>query len=102
MVSMKPIFRVPKEFVAFRPFRYLRNPMSLGVPILVLELGLYESSTSILRLALALSLFLHLVVFYVEEPGLERRFWGLMVANIWCPQILSSRKLFNHLRDCGT
>jgi protein-S-isoprenylcysteine O-methyltransferase Ste14 len=64
----------PKEFVAFGPFRYLRNPMSLGGVILMTGLGLYESSVCILLLAAALFLFLHLLVVYVEEPGLERRF----------------------------
>jgi len=64
----------PKEFVAFGPFRYLRNPMTLGAVILMLGLGLYESSVSILLLALALFLLFHVVVVHVEEPGLERRF----------------------------
>ncbi len=64
----------PKEFVAFGPFRYLRNPMSLGAVILMLGLGLYESSVSILLLALALFLFIYVIVVYVEEPGLEKRF----------------------------
>jgi protein-S-isoprenylcysteine O-methyltransferase Ste14 len=64
----------PKEFVAFGPFRYMRNPMSLGAVILMLGLGLYESSVSILLLAWALFLFFHVVVVYVEEPGLEKRF----------------------------
>jgi protein-S-isoprenylcysteine O-methyltransferase Ste14 len=48
--------------------------MSLGAVVLVLGLGLHESSESILLLALALFLALHLIVVYVEEPGLERRF----------------------------
>ena len=64
----------PKEFVAFGPFRYLRNPMSIGVVIVMLGLGLYESSVSILLFAVAMFLFLHLLVVYVEEPGLEKRF----------------------------
>ena len=64
----------PKKFVAFGPFCYMRNPMSLGAVILMLGLGLYESSVSILLLALALFLFFHVVVVYVEEPGLEKRF----------------------------
>ena len=65
---------LPKEFVAFGPFRYLRNPMSLGAVILMFGLGLYESSVSILLLALALFFFVHIIVVYVEEPGLEKRF----------------------------
>ena len=60
--------------MAFGPFRYVRNPMSLGAVTLMMGLGLYEESISVLLLALLLFLFLHLVVIYVEEPGLERRF----------------------------
>jgi protein-S-isoprenylcysteine O-methyltransferase Ste14 len=48
--------------------------MSLGGVTLMTGLGLYESSVCILLLAAALFLFLHLLVVYVEEPGLERRF----------------------------
>jgi len=65
---------LPREFVAFGPFRHVRNPMSLGFVILMLGLGLYASSVSVLLFALALFLFLHLIVVYVEEPGLEKRF----------------------------
>ena len=60
--------------MAFGPFRYLRNPMSLGAVIAMLGLGLYESSVLILLLALALFLFFHVIVVCVEEPGLEKRF----------------------------
>jgi protein-S-isoprenylcysteine O-methyltransferase Ste14 len=64
----------PREFVAFGPFRYLPNPMSLGGVILMAGLGLYESSGCILLLAAVLFLFFHLLVVYMEEPGLARRF----------------------------
>jgi len=47
--------------------------MSLGAVTLMMGLGLYEASISVLLLALLLFLFPHLVVIYVEEPGLERR-----------------------------
>jgi len=65
---------LPTVFVAFGPFRYVRNPMSLGVVLLFFGLGLYESSLSIVVFAALLFLFLHMVVIYVEEPGLEKRF----------------------------
>jgi protein-S-isoprenylcysteine O-methyltransferase Ste14 len=64
----------PKEFVAFGPFRYVRNPMSLGAVALFCGLGLFECSLSLLLFAVLLFVFLHLVVIFVEEPGLERRF----------------------------
>jgi protein-S-isoprenylcysteine O-methyltransferase Ste14 len=64
----------PKEFVAFGPFQYVRNPMSLGVVVLFCGLGLFERSLSMLFFAALLLAFLHSVVIFVEEPGLERRF----------------------------
>jgi protein-S-isoprenylcysteine O-methyltransferase Ste14 len=64
----------PREFVAFGPFRYVRNPMSLGAVILMVGLGFYGLSVCILLLAATLFLLLHLLVVYVEEPGLEKRF----------------------------
>jgi protein-S-isoprenylcysteine O-methyltransferase Ste14 len=82
----------PKEFVASGPFRYVRNPMSLGIVVFMVGLGLYESSVSILLLALALFLALHLIVVYVEEPGLERRFGQSYLdyrrsVNRWLPKL---------------
>jgi protein-S-isoprenylcysteine O-methyltransferase Ste14 len=64
----------PKEFVAWGPFRYVRNPMSLGWVIFMLGLGLYESSVLVILFAVALFSFLHAIVVFVEEPGLEKRF----------------------------
>jgi|SRR5579872_1803827 len=64
----------PTEFVASGPFRYVRNPMSLGWVTLMLGLGLYESSVTVVLSAAALFLLLHLIVVYGEEPGLEKRF----------------------------
>ena len=82
----------PKEFVAFGPFRYTRNPMSLGAVTLIAGLGLFERSISILLLGLALFLVFHLVVVYMEEPGLERRFGESYLAykgsvNRWLPKM---------------
>ena len=86
----------PREFVAFGPFRYLRNPMSLGGVILMTGLGLYESSASILLLGAAVFLFLHLMVVYVEEPGLEKRFGESYRAykrsvNRWLPRFSGNK-----------
>lgn len=64
----------PKEFVAFGPFRYMRNPMSFGAVTLLCGLGLLERSLSLLLFALLLLLLLHLLVVFLEEPGLEKRF----------------------------
>ncbi|MBV9007851.1 MAG: hypothetical protein JO354_01625 [Verrucomicrobia bacterium] len=64
----------PTEFIAFGPFRYVRNPMSLGAVILLTGLALWNRSGCALALAALAFVFLHAVVIFVEEPGLERRF----------------------------
>ena len=66
--------------------------MSLGVVVLMIGLGLYERSVSILLFACALFVLLHLVVVYVEEPGLAIRFDPIYQAykrsvNRWVPKI---------------
>lgn len=64
----------PAEFVAFGPFRYARNPMSLGGVTLFLGLALVTQSVSVLLVTLLIFVVMHLNVVYVEEPGLEKRF----------------------------
>jgi protein-S-isoprenylcysteine O-methyltransferase Ste14 len=63
-----------REFVTSGPFRYVRNPMCLGALTLMMGLGLYEKSISVLLLGLLLFLFFHGDVVYWEEPALEKRF----------------------------
>jgi protein-S-isoprenylcysteine O-methyltransferase Ste14 len=65
---------MPREFVATGPFRFVRNPMSLGGVIFMVGIALWHRSTLALGLAAALFAFFHAVVVYVEEPGLEKRF----------------------------
>jgi protein-S-isoprenylcysteine O-methyltransferase Ste14 len=65
---------MPREFVATGPFRFVRNPMSLGGVVLMTGIALWHRSAFGLGLAAALFLVVHLVVVYLEEPGLEKRF----------------------------
>lgn len=65
---------LPKDFLASGPFRFVRNPMSLAGVILFVGIALWHRSTLALGLAAGLFVLFHLVVVYVEEPGLERRF----------------------------
>jgi protein-S-isoprenylcysteine O-methyltransferase Ste14 len=65
---------MPREFVATGPFRFVRNPMSLGGVVLLTGIALWHRSAFALGLAAALFLVMHLVVVYLEEPGLEKRF----------------------------
>jgi protein-S-isoprenylcysteine O-methyltransferase Ste14 len=65
---------LPKEFLASGPFRFTRNPMSLAGVVLMVGIALWNRSGLALVLAVALFLVFHLVIVYVEEPGLEVRF----------------------------
>lgn len=86
----------PKEFTIAGPFRYTRNPMSLGLVVFTLGLGFQASSLSILLLALFLFLLLHVLVICVEEPGLEQRFGESYRAykrtvSRWLPSLRTTR-----------
>jgi protein-S-isoprenylcysteine O-methyltransferase Ste14 len=65
---------MPREFVATGPFRFVRNPMSLGGVFLLTGIALWHRSAFGLGFAAAWFLIVHLMVVYVEEPGLEKRF----------------------------
>ncbi len=65
---------MPREFVASGPFRFVRNPMSLGGVVLMTGIALCHRSVLGLALAVVLFVVFHLVVVFLEEPGLVRRF----------------------------
>lgn len=67
-------FDPPREFVASGPYRYVRNPMYLGGAAVILGAGLAVASPSIVVLALAFLLVMHLFVVVHEEPTLADRF----------------------------
>ena len=67
---------MPREFVATGPFRFVRNPMSVGALVLLIGMALWHRSAFGLGFAAAMFLVNHLVVVHVEEPGLEKRFGG--------------------------
>jgi len=81
---------IPDKFVVLGPFRYVRNPMSLGAVTMMCGLSLFCRSISILLLSALLFLFMHIFVVFVEEPGLEKRFGASYVqykhsVNRWLP-----------------
>ncbi len=70
------IFDPPTQFVAIGPYRYVRNPMYLGAWMVLIGLGLYLRSVSILLFTLPWLLLIHLFVVGYEEPNLRSRFGG--------------------------
>lgn len=67
-------FDPPREFVASGPYRYVRNPMYLGAAAVILGAGLAFSSPSIVMLAFAFLMTMHLFVVVHEEPTLTAKF----------------------------
>jgi protein-S-isoprenylcysteine O-methyltransferase Ste14 len=65
---------IPTKFVVFGPFRYVRNPMSLGGVTMMFGLALFSRSISILLFSAILFLALHVIVVFWEESFLEKRY----------------------------
>jgi protein-S-isoprenylcysteine O-methyltransferase Ste14 len=64
----------PTELVVSGLYRYVRNPMYLGVFILLLgEVALFQS-TDLLEYTAGCVLFINLTVVFYEEPALRRKF----------------------------
>jgi protein-S-isoprenylcysteine O-methyltransferase Ste14 len=81
---------IPTKFVVVGPFRYVRNPMSLGGVIMTFGLALFCRSVSILLFSAILFLSLHGIVVHWEESFLETRYGESYVqykhsVNRWLP-----------------
>lgn len=86
---------LPAEFIGFGPFRYVRNPMTLGAVAMICGLGFFSRSISIVIFAAIFSVAMHGFVVFVEEPGLEQRFGPSYLrykqaVNRWLPSKPSS------------
>lgn len=64
----------PEKFVDIGPYRYLRNPMLLGIVLMVLGEGLFFRSPGILVYTLILFIVLHCYVVLHEEKVLAASF----------------------------
>jgi protein-S-isoprenylcysteine O-methyltransferase Ste14 len=64
----------PKVLVSRGPYRVVRNPMYVGVLLILLGEGIVFASQTILGYALLAWLFFHLFVVFYEEPTLRRKF----------------------------
>ncbi len=67
-------WHLPKDFLVWGPFRFVRNPMSLSAIVLLLGIALWHRSTLALAVAAVVFGIFHAVVVCIEEPGLEGRF----------------------------
>jgi protein-S-isoprenylcysteine O-methyltransferase Ste14 len=64
----------PKQLVVQGLYRYVRNPMYLGVLLLLLGEAAFFRSTALLQYSLAWFVVVNLVVVLYEEPSLRSRF----------------------------
>lgn len=69
-------FDAPRQLVAVGPYRWVRNPMYLGAGLIVVGYGFYVHSLSVLLLAAAMWIAVHLFVYFYEEPTLRAKFNG--------------------------
>jgi len=64
----------PRHLVVTGWYRYVRNPMYVGVASLIIGQGLLFGRTSILEWSLVFWVLTHLFVVFYEEPHLRRTF----------------------------
>jgi protein-S-isoprenylcysteine O-methyltransferase Ste14 len=69
-----PAFPDPGVFISRGPYKYVRNPMAEGGLVALAGWGAYRLSVSTLILVVVMAGLMHLIVVYIEEPKLERRF----------------------------
>ncbi len=86
----------PERFVAVGPYRYVRNPMAIGLFLVLAAEACLYLSWWVAAYAVAIISLVATFVLLVEEPGLERRFGPLYCAyknqvSRWIPQRPSAR-----------
>ena len=64
----------PKQLVARGLYRFVRNPMYVGVLLAILGQALWFESAATLWYAMAAALCFHLFVVFYEEPTLRHKF----------------------------
>jgi protein-S-isoprenylcysteine O-methyltransferase Ste14 len=80
----------PRHLVIRGPYRFVRNPMYLGVLLVVLGWALFFSSRDLLIYAAIVAAAFHFFVLVIEEPILRRKFgssYAAYTANVrrWLP-----------------
>jgi protein-S-isoprenylcysteine O-methyltransferase Ste14 len=82
----------PKELVAVGFYRYVRNPMYVGVLAVILGHFLWFGYWNLLIYAIIVFLAFHTFVTYYEEPTLKRKFGAAYEAYLrnvprWIPKV---------------
>ena len=67
-------FDPPHAFVVSGPYRWVRNPMYIGMFVFLVGYALCAVSFAVLLVAFAMLAVAHLVAVLYEEPSLARRF----------------------------
>ena len=67
-------FIPPTEFIAGGLFRWVRNPMSVGLLLVIMAEAVFFPSVWLLLYAFLLWLLAHTFIVLLEEPQLEKRF----------------------------
>lgn len=84
-------FDPPRRLVLAGPYRFVRNPMAIGIGLALLGVGLFYGSVTFLAFAALFMLVIHAMVTLYEEPTLRRTFGADYVAycekvNRWLPR----------------
>jgi protein-S-isoprenylcysteine O-methyltransferase Ste14 len=84
----------PRKIVTVGLYRFVRNPMYIGVLLLVLGWSLYLSSVVLSAYMLALAIGFHVRVVRFEEPWMAAKFgeeWETYRASVsrWLPRLTS-------------
>src|SRR5205823_3503744 len=74
MATPRPPIAAPNVFVARGPYRYVRNPMYIGVLTSILGIAIAYASAWVLAYAVLVAIAFHFFVLGYEEPTLEDRF----------------------------
>ncbi|MEW6210946.1 MAG: isoprenylcysteine carboxylmethyltransferase family protein [Acidobacteriota bacterium] len=82
----------PKRLVVHGLYKYVRNPMYIGVLLVIAGWAVFFQSRQILIYGAAVGLLFHLFVVLVEEPILKRKFGEFYLAYCkdvrrWLPRL---------------
>jgi len=67
-------FDPPRRLVVSGPYAFVRNPMYIGAELVLLGVGLFYESLSVLGYATAFALIIYAFIMLYEEPTLRRTF----------------------------